>query len=186
MTAGGIVLGGGRSSRMGRPKAWLAAGGETFLGRTVRVVGGACSPVVVVAAAGQELPSVPAEVVRDAEPAAGPLEGLLAGLTALAGRCDIAFVAACDLPGLTPEVVRAVLAGLGDADACVPVCDGAHPLAAAYRLSVVETVRALRSAGRHRMTDLLDSVNAVALPADRFAAALRNVNTPAEYAAACR
>ena len=75
--------------------------------------------VVVVAAAGQELPPLPpgVQVVHDAAPDNGPLQGLLAGLHALAGRCDAAFVAACDLPGLTPELVRAVLAGLGDAAA---------------------------------------------------------------------
>ncbi len=114
-TAGGIVLCGGRSSRMGTPKAWLPVGGDTFLGRTVRVVSAVCSPVVVVAAVGQELPPLPAgvEVVRDGAPDNGPLQGLLAGLDALVGRCDVAFVAACDLPGLTPELVAAVLAGLG-------------------------------------------------------------------------
>ena len=183
-TAGGVVLCGGRSSRMGTPKAWLPAGGETFLGRAVRVVGEVCSPVVVVAAAGQELPPVDAELVRDGAPDAGPLEGLRAGLLALRGRCDVAFVAACDLPGLTPEVVRAVLAGLGDAAACVPVCGGRdQPLAAAYRLTVGDTAMSLLAGGSRRLTDLLAAVPTVRLPADGWAAALRNVNTPAEYAA---
>ena len=67
MTAGGVVLCGGRSSRMGRPKAWLPFGGEVLLQRVVRVVGEAVAPVVVVAAPGQDVPSLPPEVeiVRD-------------------------------------------------------------------------------------------------------------------------
>ena len=38
MRVGGIVLCGGRSSRMGSPKAWLPFGGEPMLARVVRVV----------------------------------------------------------------------------------------------------------------------------------------------------
>ena len=183
---GGVVLCGGRSRRMGTAKAWLPAGAETFLGRTVRVVGGCCSPVVVVAACGQELPPLPAgvEVVRDGEPDNGPLQGLLAGLDALTGRCDVAFVAACDLPDLSPELIAAVRVGLGDTLACVPVAGGRpHPLAAAYRLSVRDTVASLLADGRRRLTDLLAAVPTVWLPADAFAAALRNVNTPADLRA---
>ncbi len=171
---------------MGTPKAWLPAGDETFLGRTVRVVGEVCSPVVVVAADGQELPLLPAgvAVVRDAAPDNGPLQGLLAGLTALLGRCEVAFVASCDLPGLSPDLVRAVLAGLGDAAACVPVSGGRdHSLAAAYRLAVSDIVLSLLAGGSRRMLDLLAAVPTVRLPADGWAAELRNVNTPAEYTA---
>ncbi|HUR55514.1 MAG TPA: NTP transferase domain-containing protein, partial [Gemmataceae bacterium] len=62
MQTAGIVLCGGRSSRMGRAKAWLPFGGETMLQRVVRVVGEVVSPVVVVAAAGQDVPPLPVGV----------------------------------------------------------------------------------------------------------------------------
>lgn len=60
---GGIILCGGQSSRMGQPKAWLPIGGEVFLQRVVRVLSEVVSPIVVVAAAGQDLPELPAEIV---------------------------------------------------------------------------------------------------------------------------
>ena len=47
---GGIVLCGGKSERMGRPKLLLPFGDETMLARVVRIVGQVVSPVVVVAA----------------------------------------------------------------------------------------------------------------------------------------
>src|SRR5262245_18679637 len=101
---GGVVLCGGRSSRMGQPKAWLPFAGEPLLARVVRLVGEAASPVVVVAAAGQELPPLLAdvEIVRDPEPDRGPLQGLAAGLAALRGRAAAAFVTSCDAPFLRP------------------------------------------------------------------------------------
>jgi hypothetical protein len=79
MTAG-IVLAGGRSSRMGAPKAGLDWHGSTLLGHVVGVVGRGAGPVVVVRAPGQALPALPAgvRVVEDAREGRGPLEGLRA------------------------------------------------------------------------------------------------------------
>jgi molybdenum cofactor guanylyltransferase len=44
---------------MGRPKLLLPFGNESMLARTVRLVGEVVSPVVVVAAASQQLPKLP-------------------------------------------------------------------------------------------------------------------------------
>ena len=76
----GVVLCGGQSSRMGRPKAWLPFGGEVMLVRVVRLLGEVVSPLVVVAAPGQDVPALPADVavVRDPERGRGPLQGLAA------------------------------------------------------------------------------------------------------------
>src|SRR5947209_18374683 len=105
----GVVLCGGQSSRMGRPKAWLPFGGETMLARVARLVAEAgLAPVLAVAAPDQELPPLPAgvEVVRDPEPHGGPLQGIAVGLAALVGRADAAYVSGCDVPLLRPAFVR--------------------------------------------------------------------------------
>ena len=110
--AAGIVLAGGRSSRMGTPKAWLEWHGSTLLRRTCAVVArGAAGPVVVVGAPGQELPALPdgVRVVEDAREGKGPLQGLLAGLEAV--DAEVAFVASTDMPFLHPRFVAAVCAG---------------------------------------------------------------------------
>src|SRR4051812_49738323 len=85
---GGIILCGGRSRRMGRPKAWLPFAGEPMLARVVRLLGEVVHPLVVVAAPGQDLPPLPPDVLaaRDPEEGRGPLQGLAAGLEALRGR----------------------------------------------------------------------------------------------------
>src|SRR5438067_7908228 len=107
MRTGGIVLCGGRSSRMGRPKAWLPFGGELMLPRVVRVLREVVEPVVVVTAPGQDVPPLPAgaEVVRDEVEGKGPLGGLAAGLAALGGRADAAYLSSCDVPFLRAEFV---------------------------------------------------------------------------------
>src|SRR5271170_2062710 len=107
LKVGGIVLCGGQSRRMGTSKAWLAFAGETLLQRIVRLLSEVVQPIVVVAAAGQELPPLPSDVVtiHDLVPDLGPLQGLADGLAALMGRAEAAFVSSCDTPLLRPQFV---------------------------------------------------------------------------------
>lgn len=162
---GAVVLAGGRSSRMGRDKAGLQWRGTTLLQRTVDVVGAAVAgPVLVVRAAGQSLPSLPAEVtvVDDSRPAAGPLQGLADGLAAV--DAPAAFVCATDLPFLHPAFVRRVVAALGDADVALPVVGGfRQPLVAAYRIALAARAADLLAAGESRPGALLAGCDVVLL-----------------------
>jgi molybdopterin-guanine dinucleotide biosynthesis protein A len=63
MAEAGIVLCGGKSTRMGSSKALLPFGSETMLQRVVRLLGKVVSPLVVVAAVEQELPALPRDVI---------------------------------------------------------------------------------------------------------------------------
>jgi molybdopterin-guanine dinucleotide biosynthesis protein A len=195
----GIVLCGGLSQRMGRPKAWLPFGGETLLQRVVRRLGEAVDPVVVVAAADQGLPPLPTtvSVVRDEEKGRGPLQGLAAGLEALAhdfpAAMSAAFVSSCDVPFLRPAFVRRLFALLGDHDICVPhFGDHHHPLAAVYRLSVLPAVKGLLDENRLRPYFLFEKCATRVVEAAELADidpeldSLRNLNTPEEYEAAVR
>ncbi len=153
MIIGGIVLCGGRSRRMGRPKAWLPFAGELMLPRVVRLLGEVVAPLVVVAAPGQDVPPLPSDivVVRDDVEGRGPLQGLAAGLRALTGRAEAAYLSSCDVPFLRPPFVLRLIELLGDHALCVPDAAGyRQPLAALYRLTVAPTVDRLLAGGRLR------------------------------------
>jgi molybdopterin-guanine dinucleotide biosynthesis protein A len=180
---------------MGRPKAWLPFGEELMLPRVVRLLGEAVAPVVVVAAPDQEVPPLPAEVtiVRDEERGRGPLQGLAAGLNALRGQTDAAYLSSCDVPFLRPAFVHRLMELMGKHVICVPrVGDHHHPLAAVYRLHVAENVRQLLAEGRLRPFYLFEAVSTrVVEPAeladvDATFQSLRNLNTPEDYVAALR
>lgn len=190
MRAGGIVVCGGRSHRMGRPKAMLPFGNEFLLQRVVRVLRGVVGPVVVVAAPGQELPDLPSDVriVRDDREDLGPLNGLAAGLDALTGAADVAYLSACDVPFIRPAFVRRVLDRSAGVEVTMPEVAGfKHPLAAAYRLTVRSVVRILLEDDRRRVLDVTERCPTRFLGADDLADvdpgldSLRNLNTPAEY-----
>jgi molybdopterin-guanine dinucleotide biosynthesis protein A len=180
---------------MGTSKALLPWHGSTLLRRVCGIVARVAEPVVVVHAPGQELPELPAgvELAVDRRPGRGPLEGIAAGLRALDGRADVAYLSSTDVPLLHPAFVRRVVALLGDADVAVPEVDGRlHPLAAAVRTSVLPEVERLLDDDRLRPAFLYDAVPTRRLGREELLAdprlreadprldSLRNVNTPDE------
>ncbi|MGH6961023.1 MAG: molybdenum cofactor guanylyltransferase, partial [Dongiaceae bacterium] len=191
--AGGIILAGGKSTRMGRDKASLPFGPELLLQRVVRILRAVVEPIVVVAAAGQELPPLAGDVLlaTDDQPSRGPLEGLLAGLSKLAAeRPDVgaAYATSCDVPLLTAEFIREMIARLGDADIAVPIEDGfPHPLAAVYRTSVLPHVGELLAADQLRPVFLFDRVRTNRIDVSDLRAidpelhSLKNCNRPEDY-----
>lgn len=189
---GGIVLCGGRSSRMGRPKAELPFGDETMLQRVVRVLRGVVQPVAVVAAPDQSLPVLAGDVliVRDEQEGLGPLAGIAAGLAALAEATEAAYVSSCDVPLLSPRFVQTVIDRLGEFELAIPREDGYHhPLAAVYRTSLAVRCRELISAGQRRPLHLVQTSRSHEFSVDELRGvdsqldSLRNANTPEEYAA---
>ncbi|MFQ5719653.1 MAG: NTP transferase domain-containing protein [Acidobacteriota bacterium] len=186
---------------MGRPKALLPVGGRTMLERVLdrlerglrRLPGGKQPPLVVVAAAGQDLPTLPAHVgvTRDEVAEQGPLQGIAAGLAALEDRTDVVFVSSCDAPLLVPAFVSYLCGRLepGD-DIVLPRAGGrTHPLAGVYRPRVLPRVRWLLAAGQRRPFFLFEAVATRVVEADDLRRvdpdldSLANVNTPEEYRA---
>jgi len=190
---GGIVLCGGKSTRMGVPKATLPFGTETMLQRVVRLLGTVVTPIVVVGARGQPLPPLAREVAvtRDEREAKGPLEGIRAGLSALPESVDAAYITSCDVPLLVPAFVDRMIGLMGDHDIAVMEVDGfAHPLSAVYRRTTLPRVEALLAADRLRPVFLFDAVRTRRVTPQEMTVVdpelktLRNLNTPEDYRAA--
>ncbi len=196
--AAGIVLAGGRSSRMGSPKAALEWHGSTLLARVSGILARSVDgPVIVVRASGQELPELAAavEVVDDAREGRGPLQGLLAGLEAIGDRASIAYVSCTDASLLHPAFVRRVVdAHDADADIVLPEVDGhRQPLAASYRVGLLATVAELIAADRLRPASLFERSRVLRIGADALLedpvlarldpelSSLTNLNAPADY-----
>jgi molybdopterin-guanine dinucleotide biosynthesis protein A len=178
---------------MGVPKATLPFGPETMLQRVVRLLGTVVSPVVVVAARGQELPALPpaVAVTRDERDARGPLEALRAGLKAVPVSADAAYVTSCDVPLLVPAFVQRMIDVLGDDDIAVMEIDGfTHPLSAVYRRTALPQIEALLAQERLRPAFLFEAMRTrrvtpeEMIVADPALRTLRNLNTREEYLAA--
>jgi molybdenum cofactor guanylyltransferase len=198
LDAAAIVLAGGRSSRMGSPKAALEWHGSTLLRRVTGIVARSLAgPVVVVSAPGQALPALDTavEVVADEREGRGPLQGLAAGLAAIGDRAAVAYVSSTDVPLLHPAFVRRVVSELDDeVDVVLPEIGGyRQPLAAAYQLDLLSVVEELIAADRMRPAFLFERCRVLHLSGEamlRDSALARldpelvsvsNLNEPADY-----
>lgn len=173
----------------------LPFGPELMLERVVRLIGQVVDmdQIVVVAAQCQPLPNLSDRVlvVHDARPERGPLEGLAAGLRALADRVDAVYVTGCDVPRIVPAFVECMFALLETHSIAVPR-DGEffHPLAAVYRTSVLPHVHQLLAADRLRLSFLAQELDTrevdtnILRAVDPSLVTLQNLNTHEDYAAA--
>jgi molybdopterin-guanine dinucleotide biosynthesis protein A len=187
--AAGVIVAGGRASRMGgRDKAFAAVGGEPIAVRTIRIFRELFPQVLVATNRPERFAGLGVETVGDRFPGCGPLAGIHAGL--LESRHAHVFVAACDMPGLDPEVIRFLLARIGTADAVVPRWDGdVEPLHAVYARRCLPAMEASLRAGRYALRDFLPGIRVDYVGEDELrtvrgaARSLTNVNTPEELAA---
>lgn len=186
----GVVLAGGASRRMGRDKATMPilediasrGGPTTMVEHVVGVAGQRCQPVFVMAAPGQPLPPLQAQVVRDEVRGLGPLVATGRGLRMAAeAGAKWAFLCAVDMPFLTVDLIDdlASRAAKLNADVVLPWDGRDHYLAAVYRTDLAERVDALVAAGERAMRGLVDSVDAQRIVLSD-SGLLANVNSPAE------
>ena len=181
-----VVLAGGASRRMGRDKATLTVSGRTgpttLVEQVVAAVSPRCSPVFVIAAPGQPLPTLHAEVLRDELRGVGPLLATGRGLRAAAeAGLELAFVCTVDMPFLSTDLIDELAgpaARLG-ADVVLPWDGRDHYLAGIYRTALAERIDELVAEGERSMRALVDTVDTqrIVMPEQR---SLTNVNTTAD------
>ncbi len=187
--ASAIVLAGGKSSRMGRPKALLPFDGEPLIVHTVRTLKRLCGDIVVVAAPEQELPPLPVTFVRDEVAYQGPVGGIYYGLQA--ARTEVCFVTSCDAPFLNLALIAHLVSQITDCDVVVPHWqDRLQPLHAVYRRGVAPLLQAQLERGELRPIFLYQKVRTREVGAEelrRFdpeGLSFRNLNSPEDYQAA--
>lgn len=162
-----VILAGGRSSRMGRDKATLRLGARTMLStirRSAEVTGWAVRVIR-----------------RDSLPGHGPLGGVHEALRT--SRAEAELLLACDMPFITAELLKRVVAAMGSRRNAVFSSDeGVAGFPLVVRVSMLPLVERQIAAGRLSLQDLARVLGARLLPVrarDRHQ--LLNINTPAEW-----
>lgn len=158
------------------------AGATTMVEHVVDIVRARCQPVFVMAAPGQPLPALDAEVLRDEVRGVGPLLATGRGLRAAAeaGR-EWAFVCAVDMPLMTTDLIDELLgySAHTGVDVVLPWDGRDHYLAGVYRTALADKVDALVAQGERSMGSLVGSVVAQRIVIGE-SKALTNVNSPAD------
>jgi molybdopterin-guanine dinucleotide biosynthesis protein A len=186
----GVILAGGQSRRMGRNKALLPFGESTVIEVIVARLRDACGDnLLLVTNTPGDYRRLGIPMVPDALPSGQSLVGIYTGVARAGGP---AFVCGCDMPFLSPPLIRYMAALAPGVDVVIPRHDGEfEPLHAIYTPACLEPIR--RCVERQgRSIDIVHEVRARVVEASevrRFDPDLRsflNVNTPEEYAQALK
>lgn len=186
MKASGIILAGGRSSRMGRDKSLIVYGQRTLIERTAdelrRVVDD-----LVIASNHTSKYNIPGAIeVPDIYPGMGPLAGMHAGLKRV--EHQYAFVISCDLPMFKAELAAFLLELSPSYDVVVPCLNGYfEPLCAVYSKSCIGPIESCLKAGVRRIIAFYPQVRVLPVGKEEIAKIgdpeelFYNLNTPADY-----
>lgn len=159
LAALGFVVAGGRSLRMGRDKALLPWGDGTLLDHAARRLRSVCADVHILCGREERYADRGWVVHRDAFADAGPLAGVLAGLSALRGPHDLALFLAVDLPLVPVALLRTLREAARGYDAAVPFLSaGPQPLCAAYRATCRAAIETCLARGERRVTSFWGDV----------------------------
>ena len=186
----GIILAGGKNTRMGAEKALLKIGARPI----IEIISTALKPltteIIIVSNSPEQYSAYGDMVVGDIIPGCGPLGGIHAGLLHIS--CRAALVTACDTPFVSANLARLLMKHSAGYDLVVPRYRGyLEPLFALYNKSCLSTIEARLQQGRNKITGFYDGLRVRYLEEEELRAVeteleriFLNVNTPTDLAKA--
>jgi molybdenum cofactor guanylyltransferase len=185
LQAMGIILAGGKSSRMGKNKALLKIDGKTVIERIANELQKIVSDIIIVSNHFEDYQFLNLPMTEDRLKEKGPLAGIQAGLAESKNKKNL--IVACDMPFISAELGAVLLQTLEQYDAAVPEVSGKlHPLFAAYRKETIEVMNRALEDEKLKIRHFLQMVNTKILTEEDFPFPLNekflfNMNRPEEY-----
>lgn len=172
----GIVLAGGRSSRMGSDKAMIEFEGKKLIEYSLGIMREVAATTII-SANNAQYADFGATVVSDNYKDIGPLAGLEACLRISGTR--VCLFAPCDTPFLNVEFLNTILENITDYDAVVPISSNGkmEPLTGYYSREILPVVVQQIERGDFKVQNLLKKIRTNFLPFENHRI-LKNINTP--------
>lgn len=181
----GIILTGGKSSRMGKNKAFLKVNGEVIIERTVRLFNDLFDEVILVTNSPDEYKYLNTRIVSDIYPQGGSLIGIYSGIYYSSSMYS--FVAACDMPFIKKAFIEYLIKQKDEYDIIIPFSkDGQEPLHAMYSKVCLKPMEEQIKRGNLKIIDIIPGLKArriekdEIIPFDPELTSFINVNTPSE------
>jgi molybdopterin-guanine dinucleotide biosynthesis protein A len=136
----GIILTGGKNTRMGENKALIEIHGEKIIDRTIRILRGVFDEIILVTNNPVEYLDYDVKIVTDLIKGKSALGGIYTGLFYASGKHS--FLCACDMPFLKGEFIEYMVEKIDSNDIVVPnPPDGYQPLHAIYSKGCLPRIR---------------------------------------------
>lgn len=158
MHISGIVLSGGKSSRMGTNKSLLLLHDKPVIMHIVEELQTISEEVYVITNDPQTYEFIGQPMLSDRYKNKGPLAGLETALYHV--EADAYMIAACDMPFIDQQVYSYLLQQLDGYDAVVPIYDGqVHPLSGIYKKDVLRHIQHQLERNRLRVNSFFDYIH---------------------------
>ena len=162
----GIILAGGNSRRLRANKLSLRVDGELIIERMLGLFSQLFENTIVSVAKGSRARLAGCEIVQDEY--AGSLGGIYSGLRA--ASTPVAFVTACDMPFINPDIVRYQATFAHDYDIVIPRTPaGLEPLHAFYSKTCLSHIRGQLLKNRLTIRSFFDKVRVREIGPDELA-----------------
>src|SRR3972149_6983321 len=153
----GILLAGGKSSRMGRDKGLIYAGDKTFTDIILEKMKPAVDALMIIAN-NDEYCRFGIPVIKDIIPDRGPLGGIYTGLHY--SKTEWNMILSCDIPFVNTELLYFLIQQINEYDVIIPVhYRRTEPLCALYRKSCKEKIRMLLEQKKLKVKDAVRQFN---------------------------
>jgi molybdopterin-guanine dinucleotide biosynthesis protein A len=146
----GVILAGGKSLRFGKNKAFVAVEGVPLIERVANVLGSVFHRVVLVTNTPDAYRHLRLPMFEDLVKGLGPLGGIFTGLSAIVEEAG--FFVACDMPFLSPALIRHMGRIRGTFHVVVPRIRGdIEPLHALYSRECLPAMSKFIHAGEYQV-----------------------------------
>lgn len=173
----GIILAGGKSSRMGSDKALILFKNQTFLEHVIHALKPLVDNILIVSN-NPEHGEFNYERIPDAIPDAGPMAGLHAGLTH--SKTENNLVLSCDVPLIQTSVLEMIIANNEEAKDVIQLEDQGKslPLVALYKMRTAPHFISLLNQGERRLRVAVNGLNVKSISVTKTQLQyVRNINT---------
>jgi len=182
----GVILAGGKSSRMGQNKALMSLGGKRLVDRVVEVMRSVFNDLLMVTNTPDVYAELGVPMVQDVWPEKGSLGGVYSAIHHVA--TPYCLVVACDMPFLRTAVLRYLITQMADYDVVVPdVLGELQTLHAIYSKACLQPIERRLETHRLRIVGFFPEVRVRTVtaselePYDPELLAFQNLNTPEEF-----
>jgi len=158
----GIILAGGKSSRMGFDKCFIEQKGISLIQRTINEIS-ALTNEIIISANSEKYSQFGHQTISDLHINIGPIGGI--NETLQKSSTDINIVSPCDMPFLKVELFEYLLSFCNMHTAIVPVFnDKVEPLTGIYSKKILPFIKNQITNKDYKILNLLKSANALFVP----------------------
>lgn len=158
MKVTGIILAGGKSSRMGAEKGLQPVCGKPLISYAIEALNSLCDEIII-SSSSDAYDGFGFKIIADEFPGIGPMGGIYSSLKQSTSAKNL--ILSCDLPFVTHQLMDYILQQSGKFEVAVPWEGGRHyePLCGFYNRMVLEKMKSFIEKGNYKLPDLFEEIN---------------------------